>query len=60
MDIKNGDIFRQAPDGMDFIVKKIVKNMAVLESKDKRTQILTEVNTLELKSFFLKKENEDL
>jgi hypothetical protein len=34
LDIKNGDMFRQTSDGMDFVVKKIVKNMAVLESQD--------------------------
>ena len=60
MDIKNGDMFRQASDGMDFVVKKIVKDMAVLESQDWKKQILTEVNTLKLKSFYLKKENKDL
>ena len=60
MDIKNGDMFRQASDGEDFVVKKIVKDMAVLESQDGKRQILTEVNTLKLKSFYLKKENKDL
>jgi hypothetical protein len=34
LDNKNGDMFRQTSDGMDFVVKKIVKNMAVLESQD--------------------------
>ncbi len=60
MDIKNGDMFRQSSDGMDFVVKKIVNNMAVLESQDRKRQILTEVNTLKLQSFYLKKEKKDL
>ncbi len=60
MNIKNGDMFRQSSDGMDFVVKKIVNNMAVLESQDRKRQILTEVNTLKLKSFYLKKKNKDL
>ena len=60
MDIKNGDVFRQSSDGVDFVVKKIVKDMAVLESQDRKRQILTEVNILKLKSFYLKKENKDL
>jgi len=34
--------------------------MAVLESQDRKRQILTELNTLKLKSFYLKKENKDL
>jgi hypothetical protein len=60
VDIKNGDMFRQTSDGMDFVVKKIVKDMAVLESQDGKRQILTEVNTLKLKSFYLKKESKNL
>ncbi len=60
MKIKEGDTFKRFSDGMDFAVKKIVKNMAVLESQDRRTQILTEVNNLKLKSFYLKSEDKDL
>ncbi len=32
MDIKNGDMFKRSPDGMNLVVKKIVNHMAVLES----------------------------
>ena len=60
MDVKNGDIFKHSSDGTDFVVKKIVKEMAVLESQGGRRQILTELNTLKLKSFYLKKENKEL
>jgi hypothetical protein len=60
MKIKEGDIFKNSLDGVDFAVKKIVNDMAVLESQDKRRQILTEVNTLKLGSFYLKKERKDL
>jgi hypothetical protein len=60
MDIKVGDIFKSSSDEMAFAVKKIVNDMAVLESQDRRRQILTEVNTLKLKSFYLKKESKDL
>ena len=59
MDIKNGDMFKQSSDGVDFVVKKIVNDMAVLESQDRKRQILTGVNTLKLNSFYLKKENKD-
>ncbi len=60
MNIKEGDILKKFLDGADFAVKKIVNDMAVLESKDRRRQILTEVNTLRLKSFYVKKERKDL
>jgi hypothetical protein len=60
MDIKNGDIFKQSSDGVNFVVKKIVNDMALLESQDRKRQILTGVNTLKLESFYLKKENKDL
>ena len=60
MKIKEGDMFKRSLDGLDFAVKKIINNMAVLESRDRRTQILTEVNTLKLKSFYLKWENKNL
>ncbi len=60
MKIKEGDMFKRSLDGLDFAVKKIINNMAVLESRDRRTQILTEVNTLKLKSFYLKRENKNL
>ncbi len=60
MNIKEGDMFKKSSDGLDFAVKKIVNHMAVLESQDGRRQILTEVNTLKLKSFYLKKESKGL
>ena len=53
MKIKEGDMFRKSSDGVNFAVKKIVNNMAVLESQDRKRQILTEVNILKLKSFYL-------
>jgi len=60
MDIKVGDTFKNSSDGVNFAVKMIVKDMAVLESQDRKRQILTELNTLKLKSFYLKKENKHL
>ena len=60
MKIKEGDIFGKSPDGVDFAVKKIVNDMAALESQNRRRQILTEVNTSKLGSFYLKKERNDL
>jgi len=60
MKIKEGDIFKKSSDGVDFAVKKIVNDMAALESQNRRRQILTEVNTSKLGSFYLKKERNDL
>ena len=56
MDIREGEVFRHSSDGVSFIVKKIVNNMVVLESQDGKREILTGVDTLKLKSFYLKKE----
>jgi hypothetical protein len=54
MNIKQGEIFRNSTDGVDFIVKKVVKDMVVLESDDGKRQILTGVDTLTSTSFYLK------
>jgi len=55
---QGGDMFKKSSDGVDFAVKKIVNDMAVLESQDRRRQILTEVNTLKSGSFYLKRRTE--
>ena len=59
MDIKVGDIFKSSSEEMAFAVKKIVNDTVVLESPDRKRQILIGANTLKLKSFYLKKENKD-
>jgi len=59
MDIREGDVFRNSSDGVSFTVKKIVNDMVVLESQDGKRQILTGVDTLKLKSFYLKGEREE-
>ena len=55
MNTKNGDIVKSFFNGNYYKVKKIVNTMAVLESEDGRSQILTEVETLNL--FYKKKED---
>ena len=55
MDIKPGEIFERSTEKTDFIVKKVVKNMVLLESKDGKRQILTGVDTLTSAPFYLKK-----
>ncbi len=51
---KSGDRLRSILDGGDYIIKKIVENMAMLESQNGKKQILTEVDTLPL--FYRKRE----
>ncbi len=36
MNIKEGEIFRNTTDEVDFLVKKILKDMVVLQSQDGR------------------------
>jgi hypothetical protein len=53
MEIKEGDIFKKVLGGSEYTIKKIVNRIVVLESKDGKNQILTEVGNLKLKSFYL-------
>lgn len=53
-------MFKKSLDEVDFAVKKIVNNMLALESQDREREILTGVNTLKSKSFYLKKESNEL
>lgn len=51
---KSGDILKSILDGEDYIIRKVVENMAMLESQNGKKQIVTEVDTLRL--FYRKKE----
>ena len=46
MDINQGEVFKSSLDGVKFRVKKILRDMVVLESQDGKRQILTGTNTL--------------
>jgi hypothetical protein len=59
MNIKPGEIYRNSTDGVDFIVKKVVKNMVLLESHDGKRQILTELRTLTSTAFYVKQTGEE-
>ena len=59
MNIREGEVFKNSTDGVDFIVKKIVKDMVVLQSQDGKRQILTGVDTLTSTSFYLRKGREE-
>jgi len=55
MEVKVGDTVRSILNGIEYKVKKIVKSMAVLESKDGKSKIVTEVDALKL--FYREKED---
>ena len=51
-----GEIFENLLDGTEYVVKSIVNNMVVLQSRRENRQILTEIETLKMKSFYREKE----
>jgi hypothetical protein len=55
METKEGDTVRSILNGIEYKVKKIVEKMAVLESQDGKSKIITEVDTLKL--FYREKED---
>jgi hypothetical protein len=55
MEVKVGDTVRSILNGMEYKVKKIVKSLAVLESQDGKSKIVTEVDALKL--FYREKED---
>ena len=54
--MKEGDIFESLLDGTEYVVKKIVSSMVVLQASKGDRQILTWAETLNTKSFYRKKE----
>lgn len=56
MKTKEGDKFKNAVDGVEYVLRKIVDRMALLESQDGKRQILTEVENLRITSFYQKME----
>jgi hypothetical protein len=56
MQTKVGDIFKSLLNGYEYIVKKIANKMAVLESKNGKSQILTGIENLGIKTFYQKEE----
>jgi len=55
MKATDGDIVKNLLNGKYYKVKRIVKNMAVLQSEDGQSQILTQVENLSL--FYRKQES---
>ncbi len=57
MQAKEGDIFKSGLDGAEYVVKKVVNSMVVLESQDGKKKIMTGTSRLKIKSFYQKKED---
>jgi hypothetical protein len=55
METKEGDMVRSILNGIEYKVKRIEKSMAVLESQDGKSKIVTEVDSLKL--FYREKED---
>jgi hypothetical protein len=53
--MKEGDIFESLLDGAEFVVKRVVNKMVVLQSRKGDRQILTGIETLKTKSFYREK-----
>jgi hypothetical protein len=56
MKIKEGDIYKSLLSDEEFIIKKLVCSSVVLESQNGKKQILTEIDNLKIKSFYIRKE----
>jgi hypothetical protein len=56
MKVKEGDIFKSLLSDAEYIIKKIIKSTVMLESQNGKKQILTDVDNLKIKSFYMKKE----
>jgi hypothetical protein len=54
--MKEGDIFENLLDGMEYVVKNLVNSMVVLRSSKGDRHIITEAETLKIKSFYREKE----
>jgi len=55
MKVKEGETVKSTLNGKSYKIKKIIKHMAVLESPNGKSQILKEVESLNL--FYRKKED---
>ena len=54
--MKEGDVFENLLDGTEYVVKQVVNIMVVLRLRKGERHIVTGVETLRIKSFYLKKE----
>jgi len=53
---REGETYKSLLDGTEFVVKRIAKERVLLQSKEGNRQIVTQVETLKIKSFYQEKE----
>ncbi len=58
MNITKGDVFWDISDGVDLVVKKVMNDMVVLQSRDGKRQVLTGMITLASQLLYQKKLDE--
>ena len=56
METKVGDIFKNLLTGSEYTVRRIANKLAVLESKDGSSHLLTGIENLGIKTFYQKQE----
>ncbi len=54
--MKEGDVFENLLDGAEYVVKNIVNRMVALLSTKGDRHIITEAETLKIRSFYREKE----
>ncbi len=59
MEVKVADIFQSLLDGGEYIVKRIVNSMVLLELRDGKKEIVTSVSSLNITSFYRKKDTSE-
>lgn len=60
MEPKEGQIIKSCLDGMDYTIKRIVNGMVVLDCKSESKQIMTTIDTLNIRSFYQKMEPNEI
>jgi len=60
MQTREGEMIKSCLDGMNYTIKRIFNGMVVLESKSGSKQILTEIDTLNIRSFYEKIERNEI
>ena len=60
MKTREGEFIKSCLDGMDYTIGRIVNGMVVLDSKSGNKQILTTIDTLNIRSFYQKIEQNEI
>ena len=56
METKVGNIFRNLANGYEYVIRMIANEMAVLESRDGKSQVPTNIKNLGITTFYQKME----